>query len=332
MLKQDERKKTVRIETMEYYRFTKDFQNAGFFETEQHKRFFRQIKTDIRKGSLITVSGMIGSGKTVSLRRLRELLSKEGKILVCRSLFVEKQKVQLSTLITALFCDLHGTDKFLRQCGEHRERALVELIRQQRKPVVLFVDEAHDLQMQTIREIKRILEVANDSGAKLSVILSGHPKLTNDMKRMTMQEVGTRAVTHSLDGAIDNRRQYIEWLLTECTEEGVSPQDIIDPAAVDLLAEKLVTPLQVEYHLSAAFDAGHAVNEKPISTEIIFTVLSKAIDNLEAKLTRLGYDHKSIAGLLNVSPGEARQFMSGQLDTSRSSELHQELLVVGLPV
>jgi type II secretory pathway predicted ATPase ExeA len=323
----------VRIDAMEHYKLVRDFRHAGFFETEQHRRLFRQIKSDIRKGAVIAVSGMIGSGKTVTLRKLREALIKEGKIFVARSLMVEKEKVHVRALISALFYDLQRTDKvFIPAQGEQRERLLIELIRQERKPVVLIVDEAHDLPLQTLKDIKRVLEVVNDSGATLSVLLAGHPKLTNDLKRMNMQEIGPRTSIHSLDGAIDSRRQYIEWLLTECAQDAVMPLDLIESEAIDLLAEKLVTPLQIEQHLALAFEAGHDANEMPVSAEVVSTILSNAIGNLEATLTRLGYDNKAIGGLLNVSPAEVRQFVAGHLDAARSQEFHEQLLAVGLPI
>lgn len=329
----------MRIEAMEYYGLLKEFRHAGFFETEHHRRLFRQIKADILKGSVIAVSGMIGSGKTVTLRKLKQTLTREGHIFVARSLMVEKQKVQVSTLISALFFDLQRSDKLHRSDkvqipfqGERRERMLIELIRQERMPVVLFVDEAHDLPFQTLKDMKRVMETVNDSGATLSILLAGHPKLTNDLKRMNMQEIGPRTASYSLDGAIDSRRQYIEWLLSECLHDELSPLDVLESDAIDLLAEKLVTPLQIEQHLKLAFEAGHDINEKPVSAEVVLTILSNAIGNLEATLTRLGYDHRSIAGLLNVSTAEARQFVSGCLEAPRAHELHEQLLVVGLPV
>ncbi|CAN5191381.1 AAA family ATPase [soil metagenome] len=323
----------MRTDVMGYYGLAKDVRHAGFFETEQHKKLFSHVRSAIRQGGLIAVSGMIGTGKTLSLNKLKESLSRDGKIIVSQSLCVEKQKVQISTLIAAIFYDLKN-EKFFIPHGELRERKLRELIRIERKPVVLFVDEAHDLPRATLKGLKHLIETVNDriSPASLSVLLAGHPKLQNDLKRSNMEEIGYRTSTYSLDGAIDSRRQFIEWIITQCAQDDVKVNDVFESEAIDLLAEKLVTPLQVVEHLTRSLEAGHAANEKPVTATIVSTVLSGVIEDLEATITRLGYDHKSLASLLNVSHVEARQFMTGRLDGARAADLHEQLLVVGLPV
>lgn len=323
----------MRTDAMSYYRLVKEFQDAGFYETPHHKCLFSEIKAAIRKGELIAISGMIGSGKTVLLSQLKETLQKEGKTVVSRSLMVEKNKVQLSTLISAIFYDLHSNiEKVSIPKGETRERVLKELIRQERKPVVLFVDEAHDLPMQTLKGLKRLIEVINDGTSTLSVVLAGHPKLKNDLQRAHMEEIGFRTSVFLIDDAIDSRREYIEWLLTQCSDEDVEPQQILEQEAIDLLAEKLVTPLQIDQHLKRALQAGHEADEKPVSVSMVSSVLSGSLFNIEAKLTRLGYDHKSLATLLKAPAGEVKQFIQGELDASRAREFHQQLLVVGMPV
>jgi len=323
----------MRTDVMGYYKLAKDVRHAGFFETEQHKKIFSNIRDAIRQGGLVAVCGMIGTGKTVSLNRLKESLAGDGKIIVSQSRCVEKSKVQISTLIAAVFYDLKN-EKFLIPHGELRERKLRELIRIERKPVVLFVDEAHDLPRSTLKGLKHLIETVNDriNPASLSVVLVGHPKLQNDLKRSNLEEIGYRTATYSLDGAIDSRRQFIEWVIEQCVQDDVKVTDVFEPEAIDLLAEKLVTPLQIVEHLTRALEAGHAANEKPVSASIVSTVLSGVIEDLEATITRLGYDHRSLAELLNVSQTEARLFINGRLDGARSADLHEQLLVVGLPV
>ena len=55
----------------------------------------------------------IRCGKTTTLRRLFEILEKEGKILVSKSLSVDKDRATLPKLIAALFYDL-STDKEIK--------------------------------------------------------------------------------------------------------------------------------------------------------------------------------------------------------------------------
>ena len=44
---------------------------------------------------------------------------------------------------------------------------------------------------------------------------------------------------------VGHRRDCMAWLLAVCAEDGVKVADVIDADALDLLAQKLRTPLQV---------------------------------------------------------------------------------------
>lgn len=320
-------------DVMDYYGLDQEFRNAGYFETEHHRQLFKDIKASIRSGGLVALSGIVGSGKTVTLRRIQEVLNNEGKILVAKSLSVDKERVNLGTLITALFYDLSPKkDIKIPTQGEKRERALQELIKQGRKPVALFVDEAHDLHGHTLRGLKRLIEVVQDGGGTLAVVLAGHPKLKNDLRRPTLEEIGYRATIFTLDGLAGHGRDYIDWLLSECAKDGVAPREIIEPEACDLLAQRLTTPLQIEQHLTLALEAGFQVGEKPVTVAVAESILSGYLSNWEATLTRNGYDVRALSTLLNIKPKEARSLLSGDVDAVRAQELHEQMLAVGLPV
>lgn len=87
----------------------------------------------------------------------------ENKIIVARSLSVDKHSVRLATLINALFYDL-VQDKQVQipKQGERRERELQELVKKGKRPVALFVDEAHNLNGNTVTGLKRLMEVVVD--------------------------------------------------------------------------------------------------------------------------------------------------------------------------
>lgn len=50
--------------------------------------------------------------------------------------------------------------------------------------------------------------------------------------------------------------------------------------AIELLAEKLRTPLQIQLHLTLAMEAGYQTGEKPITASLIESVLSRQLNDL----------------------------------------------------
>ena len=102
--------------------------------------------------------------------------------------------------------------------------------------------------------------------------------------------------------------------------------------AIDLIAERLRTPLQVEMHLTLAFEQGFRLGTKPVTAEIVEQVLSRAIDDLEPTLTRNGYDAGSLASQLNARPSDIRAFLAGTLDPEHTHELTEQLRQAGVPV
>lgn len=321
------------IEVMEFYGLVKEFRRAGYYETDHLRQLFKEIEAAIQSGKLIALTGVVGCGKTVTLRRLQGNLRREGKILVSKSLSVDKSRATLPTLIAALFYDLSSDSEVkIPSFGEKRERELRELIRKGKKPVALFVDEAHELHSSTLTGLKRLVEVIEDGGGTLSIILGGHPKLKNDLRRPTMEEIGYRTAVFSLDSIGGCQREYIQWLLTNCTTSEKSWSELLSEEAIDLLAARLRTPLQIEQHLSLAFEEAHRLGEKTVTTAVVEAILSKQIDDLEPILTRHGYNVKSLSEQFNAKSDEIRSLFRGQLDPIRTRELHEQMLAAGLPL
>ncbi|MHB8182060.1 MAG: ExeA family protein, partial [Acidithiobacillus ferrivorans] len=281
----------MRVEVMQYYGLTQALSQAGYYETEHHQQLIKDIKGAILQGRLVAVCGVVGSGKTVTLRRLQQILKEENRVTVAKSISVEKHSIKLATLIAALFYDL-AQDKQIQipKQGERRERELQELVKKGKRPVALFIDEAHDLNGQTLIGLKRLMEVVEDAGGRLSVVLAGHPKLRNDLRRPTMEEIGYRTDIFTLDGIAGSQRDYIDWLLRVSTgnKAEAEPEFILTTDAIDLLATKLRTPLQVQL-LTLALEAGYQTGEKPVTAELVGAVLSRQLDDLEPTLARHGY-------------------------------------------
>jgi type II secretory pathway predicted ATPase ExeA len=233
----------------------------------------------------------------------------------------------------ALFFDLSPEEEpWIPSQGERRERELRNLIRKARKPVALFVDEAHDLHPKTLRGLKRLGEVVKDAGARLAVVLVGHPKLQNDLRRPTMEEIGHRTTIISFKGIAGQQRSYLDWLLAQCLAEGASAGEVITDEALELFARRLGTPLQIEQYLTRALEEGWRVGEKPITAQLVEALLSPQLDELEPRLRRHGYDIPDLAELINARQSEIRSLLRGELEPARSREITAKLIAAGLPI
>jgi hypothetical protein len=147
-----------------------------------------------------------------------------------------------------------------------------------------------------------------------------------------MEEIGYRTTTFDYEGIGTERRDYVAWLLGACAAEGVKVADLMDEDAIDLIAERLRTPLQIKMHLTLAFEQGFRLAAKPVTVEIVEQVLSRAIDDLEPTLTRNGYDAGALASQLNTRPSDVRAFLAGTLDAEHTRELTERLREAGVPI
>jgi hypothetical protein len=64
--------------------------------------------------------------------------------------------------------------------------------------------------------------------------------------------------------------------------------------AIERLAECLATPLQIEHYLTLALEQAYRFGEKPVTPEIIATVMAPDIEALEPTLARQGYNVKTL--------------------------------------
>jgi hypothetical protein len=147
------------------------------------------------------------------------------------------------------------------------------------------------------------MELVEDGDGRLSVVLAGHPKLRNDLRRPTMEEIGYRTDIFSLDGIAGSQREYIHWLLETCTAGKVEAESILSEEAIDLLATKLRTPLQIQLHLSMALGSRLPRLARNPSRRSWWNQCCRVrLDDLEPTLTRHGYRIKDLVDQFDARP------------------------------
>jgi type II secretory pathway predicted ATPase ExeA len=317
---------------MEHFGLSTSLHPVAYYDSEYHQHVFKDLKAAIYDGGIVAFTGIVGSGKTLLLSRMQRQLREEGRIAVCESLVFDVPRVTLNTLKLALYYDL-ATEKDGDITGkpEKSERALMNVMQRCQKPICLFVDDAHDVHGQTLRGLKQLIEKTGRRGARLTLVLAGHPRLKNDLRRPSREETGARTTVFEFEGIQGQQRRYITWLLEQGAPT-VDPLDILPSAALDVLAERLSTPLQIEHYLARILEQAYRVGEKPVTPAIVEQTLAPDMHDLEPTLTRYGYNVKPLAELLNIRQAEVRAFLHGQLPPGRTEELHHQLLAAGLPL
>ena len=199
--------------------------------------------------------------------------------------------------------------------------------------MVLFIDDAHDLHAQTLRGLKQFMEKVAKRGNRLSVVLAGHPKLRNELvNRLTLEEIAARTTVFELEGIKGHQQNYLAWLLNQCMKPKIKPGDILSDDALTLLAERLITPLQINHYLTRALEQAHRFGEKPVTAEIVEAAMAPDINTLEPTLMRHSYNTKALCELFNVRLPEVRAFLRGQLLADLTEELKQQILREGISI
>jgi type II secretory pathway predicted ATPase ExeA len=187
-------------DVMEHFGLRKSPRQVDFFETEHHRQLLKDLKAAIYEGGIVALTGIVGSGKTMMLGRIQDALRHEGQIEVAESRVFDVLRVTLNTLKLALYYDL-ATEKDGDLTGkpEKSERALMHVMRRCQKPIALFCDDGHDLHAQTLRGLKPFIEKTSRRGSRLTVVLAGHPRLKNDLRRPAREEIGARTTVFELE-------------------------------------------------------------------------------------------------------------------------------------
>jgi type II secretory pathway predicted ATPase ExeA len=63
---------------------------------------------------------------------------------------------------------------------------------------------------QTLRGLKQLIEKTGRRGARLTLVLAGHPRLKNDLRRPSREETGARTTVFEFEGIQGQQRRYMD--------------------------------------------------------------------------------------------------------------------------
>ncbi len=181
---------------------------------------------------IVKVSGEVGSGKTMLCRMLLEKLP--GNI---EPIYLANPSLSREEMLYAIADGLG-----LNTAGE-RVGVIMSMIQnkleekaKEGKRVVVLVDEAHAMPLNTLEELRLLYNLQVGNSKLLQIVLFGQPELNTKLDQPNMRQLKDRIVHHFHMQPL-SRNILESYLMFRMRAAGYHGPDIFSPGAVKLIAD-----------------------------------------------------------------------------------------------
>jgi len=182
--------------------------------TKEHELFRKEIIRAAIRGDFICVTGEVGAGKTTVMEAALMTMPANVHIIKCHTL--DKTELTGNNLYDAIILDLTGA--VLNAKGsipsqrEKKARYVIDLLRalaKEQKIACLILDEAHALNNECLRALKRLRELESGFQQLISIILIAQLEIMPRLKNPTIREVSQRCAVNIMRGLGKDTGPYI---------------------------------------------------------------------------------------------------------------------------
>lgn len=181
-----------------------------FFEGRAHKKVMAYLAHGLNEGDgFLVVTGEVGAGKTTVIGHLLNQLDKR-KYITAKIVTTQVEADDALRLVASVFrLPFEGMDKatLLRSI----EVFLAEVRRQKKHPI-LIVDEAQNMPISALEELRLLTNLERDHHPLLQCFLLGQPQFRSRIAQEDMEQLRQRiiAACHLSPLGPDETRAYIE--------------------------------------------------------------------------------------------------------------------------
>jgi general secretion pathway protein A len=240
------------------------------FPTAKHNEALASLYYGVRRHKgFVVLTGEVGTGKTMLLRCLLQLLK--------RSNDVAYAYVFNGLLSPAEFLQYVAGDFGLTTANKNKGELLLEIAKfviarsQKKQTTLLVVDEAHQLSINLLEEIRLLTNLETVDSKLLQILLVGQPELDEKLDSLELRQLKQRIAFRSRLTALDltETKGYIERRLQ--IAGGNTPEACVFPAST----------IEAVYHYSGglprlinticenALIAGYSKHTQTITPEIV---------------------------------------------------------------
>ena len=244
------------------------------FLTPGHREALAQLTYGIQEQKgFILMTGEVGTGKTTLLRTLVERMGKQ-----IETAFILNSTLPFDEILEYALADFGVPDP--RGTRAQRLIALNQFLIEQHRAsrnTILIIDEAQNLSIETLEQIRLLSNFETSTGKLLHIILAGQPELHAKLQlselRQLKQRIGLRCVLQPM-----TPEQVEQYIASHLRVSGAR-RPVFTPAAIRRIAEySNGIPRVVNMVCDHCLLVGYAEQIRDIDADIV----RRAVEYLEA--------------------------------------------------
>ncbi|GAB5381698.1 MAG: AAA family ATPase [Aliiglaciecola sp.] len=205
--------------------FTLTPNTSYFFGLPSHKEAIAVLVTALKTGEgFIKVTGEVGTGKTLICRKLLNELPKDFVTAYIPNPYLSPAELRRSV---ASELNVALTDHADQQEFTHRIQQRLIHIHQENKGVVLIIDEAQALPMESIEALRLMTNLETESRKLLQVVLFGQPELDEKLALPELRQLKQR-ITFSYNLRLMDDDQVYQYVRHRMTVAGYQGAEIFN--------------------------------------------------------------------------------------------------------
>ena len=245
-----------------------------FYRSQQHENALTHLEYGVfERAGFIVITGEIGTGKTTLLRYLLRSFDKNLPIALLAQTCLKPEDL-LRTLCQEF--SLPHENKGKAEMIELFGAFLVEQYRQ-KQCVILILDEAQNLPLETLEEIRMLSNLDADNECLLQIILVGQPPLRTKLQRRGLRQLHQRVeVSYHLEPL--DRHELKDYIRYRLATAGRVDTELFDDTAMEAIFEySRGVPRLINAVCHGCLVCGYADNQKKIHHEVVETVLKDRV-------------------------------------------------------
>jgi general secretion pathway protein A len=239
---------------------------------------------ETKKGCML-VTGDMGTGKTILLRKLMFLLD-------ARVHFVFVSNTHLTSYgLTELMVEslgLSNREKNRSEMIQDLNNCLIEQLKTGRT-VVLVIDEAQKVSDEALEGLCELSNLETDREKLLQVVLAGQPELLTKLNQSSLRRIKQRIAIHHRLFSLETTSEIDQYIRHRLQIAGYEGPDIFSKEAVEAIWHYSEgTPRSINILCDTALAMAYAANRKKVSPYMLMRAAGDVLLEQGSEATKIG--------------------------------------------